>query len=83
MVYRVSPQKKFELNQSKENFQLQISKIWVWLNFGKAFEPLFDLQESQGKTSNMAPKPTFLEGKMSKKVAFLRFFLYIKHNIAY
>ena len=30
-------------------FQLQISKIWVWLDFGKALEPLFDLQEAQGR----------------------------------
>ena len=40
-------------------FQLQISKIWVWSDSVKALEPLFDLQEAQGKTSNMAPKPIF------------------------
>ena len=44
-------------------FQLQISKI---LDFGKALEPLFDLQESQGKTSKMAPKPTFRGGNLEK-----------------
>ena len=39
-------------------FQLQISKIWVCLDFGKALEALFDLQKAQGNTSNMPPKPT-------------------------
>ena len=40
-------------------FFLQISNIWVWHDIRKALKPLFDLQEAQGKTSNMTPKPTF------------------------
>ena len=44
-------------------FQLQIFKFWVWLDSVKALEPLFDLQEAEGKTSNMAPKPTFQSRK--------------------
>ena len=35
----------------------------------KALEPLFDLQEAQGKTSNMAPKPTFRRGNLEKSSA--------------
>ena len=50
-------------------FQLQIFKFWVWLDSVKALEPLFDLQEAQGKTSNMAPKPTFRRGNLEKSSA--------------
>ena len=35
----------------------------------KALEPLFDLQEAQGKTSNMAPRPTFRRGNLEKSSA--------------
>ena len=35
----------------------------------KALEPLFDLQEAQGKTSNMAPKPSFRRGNLEKSSA--------------
>ena len=50
-------------------FQLQIFKFWVWLDSVKALEPLFDLQEAQGKTSNMASKPTFRRGNLEKSSA--------------
>ena len=32
-------------------------------------EPLYDLQEAQWKTSNMAPKPTFRRGNLEKSSA--------------
>ena len=50
-------------------FQLQISKIWVWLDSEKALEPLFDLLEAQGKTSNLGPKPSFRRGNLEKSSA--------------
>ena len=60
---------KNSFDSQKFGFQLQISKICVWLDFGKALEPLFDLQEAQGKTSNMAPKPSFRRGNLEKSSA--------------
>ena len=50
-------------------FQPQIFKIWVCSDSVKALEPLFDLQEAQGKTSNMAPKPSFRRGNLEKSSA--------------
>ena len=50
-------------------FQPQIFKIWVWSDSVKALEPLFDLQEAQGKTSNLGPKPSFRRGNLEKSSA--------------
>ena len=50
-------------------FQLQISKIRVWHHFWKALEPLFDLQEALGETSNLAPKTNIRKGNVETSSA--------------
>ena len=50
----------------KKNFWLQIFKIWVSSEVKSGSEPLFDLQEALGMTSNMAISAIFRRWNGSK-----------------